>query len=186
MLSSPAFVNEVRDSHSSGQPVTLPQLANVRGRFSRRLTPYLAEQGLSFSLAWTPWTIISSTQRKWRNHGIVRSVTWSLPVLALIPSTSGLACKRPSVEKEVVLAAAKLLLSMGASKVFVFGLAISGELRPDSDVDMAVSGLPARVYFSAVSRASDLVGRPVDLVDLDDDTPLVRYLLGSGELLRVG
>jgi predicted nucleotidyltransferase len=62
----------------------------------------------------------------------------------------------------------------------------TGELRPDSDIDTAVSGLPARVYFSAVSKASDLVGRPVDLVDLDDDTPIIRYLLGSGELVRVG
>lgn len=75
---------------------------------------------------------------------------------------------------------------MGASQVFVFGSAITGGLRADSDIDMAVSGLPARVYFSAISKASDLVGRPVDLVDLDDDTPLVRYLLGSGELVRVG
>jgi hypothetical protein len=51
---------------------------------------------------------------------------------------------------------------------------------------MAVSGLPAKVYFSAVSQASDILGRPVDLVDLDDETPLVRHLLGSKELIRVG
>jgi hypothetical protein len=50
---------------------------------------------------------------------------------------------------------------------------------------MAVAGLPSQVYFSAVSKASDLLGRPVDLVDLDDPTPLVGYLLGSGELVRV-
>jgi hypothetical protein len=42
------------------------------------------------------------------------------------------------------------------------------------------------VYFSAVSQASDLLGRPIDLVDLGDDTPLVRYLLASGDLVRVG
>jgi len=60
-----------------------------------------------------------------------------------------------------------------------------GNLRPNSDIDMAVSGLPARVYFSAITQASDLIGRPVDLVDLDDDTGLVRYLRGSGELVRV-
>jgi hypothetical protein len=47
---------------------------------------------------------------------------------------------------------------------------------------MAVSGLPPKVYFSAVSRASDLFGRPVDL---DDETPLVRYLRQSGDLVRV-
>ncbi len=89
-------------------------------------------------------------------------------------------------EKEAVLAAANLLRSMGASQVFVFGSFVRGELRPDSDIDMAVSGLPAKVYFSAVSKASDLLGRPVDLLDLDDDTPLVRHLLGSRELVRVG
>lgn len=89
-------------------------------------------------------------------------------------------------EKEAVLAVANLLRSMGASQVFAFGSLVRGELRPDSDIDMAVSGLPAKVYFSAVSRASDLLGRPVDLLDLDDDTPLVRHLLGSGELIRVG
>jgi len=90
------------------------------------------------------------------------------------------------VEKKALQEAANLLRSLGASQVFVFGSAVRGELRPDSDIDMAVSGLPARVYFSAISKASDLLGRPVDLVDLDDDTPLVRHLLDSGDLVRVG
>ena len=90
-----------------------------------------------------------------------------------------------SIEKKAVMDAALLLRSLGATQVFLFGSATRGELRPDSDVDMAVTGLPARVYFSAVSKASDLLGRPVDLVDLDDPTPLVRYLRASGELLRV-
>jgi predicted nucleotidyltransferase len=72
-----------------------------------------------------------------------------------------------------------------ATQVFVFGSAAKGGLRPDSDVDMAITGLPSQVYFSAVSKASDLLGRPVNLVDLDDPTPLVRYLLDRGELVRV-
>lgn len=90
------------------------------------------------------------------------------------------------IEEETVRAAANLLRSMGATQVFVFGSATKGGLRPDSDVDMAVSGLPSELYFIAVSKASDVLGRPVDLVDLDDSTPLVRYLVGSGELVRVG
>jgi len=85
-----------------------------------------------------------------------------------------------------ILAAVTLFRSMGASSVFVFGSAARGKLRPDSDIDMAVMGLPPGVYFSAVSRASDLLGRPVDLVDLDEDTPSVRYLLASGDLVHVG
>jgi predicted nucleotidyltransferase len=89
-------------------------------------------------------------------------------------------------DKEAVREAASLLRSMGASQVFVYGSLVRGALRPGSDIDMAVSGLPANVYFSAVSKASDLLGRPVDLLDLDEDTALVRYLIRSGELVRVG
>jgi predicted nucleotidyltransferase len=103
--------------------------------------------------------------------------------LTLVPSRSSMTTL---VENEAVIAAANLLRGMGASQVFVFGSLVKGELRPDSDIDMAVSGLPAKDYFSAVSRASDLLGRPVDLLDLDDPTPLVRHLLASGDLIRVG
>jgi predicted nucleotidyltransferase len=90
-----------------------------------------------------------------------------------------------SLDRDAVLAAADLLRSMGATEVFIFGSAAKGQLRPSSDIDMAATGLPSHVYFSAVSRASDILGRPVDLVDLDDPTPVVRYLLRSGELVRV-
>jgi len=79
-------------------------------------------------------------------------------------------------EQEAISKAAKLFIGLGASEVFVFGSAVKGQLRPNSDIDMAVSGLPALVYFSAISQASDLIGRPVDLVDLDDDSGLVPIL----------
>jgi len=106
--------------------------------------------------------------------------------MALEPRhASGLPMPTILCKEKEVLAAANLLRSMGASEVFIFGSLVRGELRPNSDIDMAVSGLPASVYFSAVSRASDILGRPVDLLDLDEDTPLVRYLLRSGELVRV-
>ncbi len=89
------------------------------------------------------------------------------------------------IDSNALLAAAELLRRLGATDVFVFGSTIKGGSRPDSDVDLAVTGLPPQIYFSAMSKASDLLGRPVDLVDLDDPTPIVRYLLASGELVRV-
>ena len=89
------------------------------------------------------------------------------------------------IDSTALAAAASLLLRLGATEVFVFGSATRDGLRPGSDIDMAVRGLPPSVYFSAISKAADLLGRPVDLVDLDEPTPIVRYLLGSGELIRV-
>ena len=89
------------------------------------------------------------------------------------------------IDSNALAAAASMLLRLGATEVFVFGSATRDALRPDSDIDMAVRGLPPSVYFSAISKVADLLGRPVDLVDLDDPTPIVRYLLGSGGLVRV-
>jgi len=82
--------------------------------------------------------------------------------------------------------AARVLLSMGATEVYVFGSATRNGLRPDSDIDIAVRGLSPAKYFAAASKTTDVLGRPVDLVDLDDPTPTVRYVLSSGELIRVG
>ena len=82
--------------------------------------------------------------------------------------------------------AAAALKAAGAREVYIFGSASRGKLRPNSDVDIAVSGLPAEVFFHAMSKASRALGRPIDLIDLDEDNPFTRYLKNKGELLRVG
>ena len=88
-------------------------------------------------------------------------------------------------QTEAIRAAAELLRSMGAAEVYVFGSAAHGLAHSGSDFDLAVKGLPPDQYFLAVSRASSLMGRSVDLVDLDDDTPLVCHLRASGALTLV-
>ena len=82
--------------------------------------------------------------------------------------------------------AAEALRAAGADEIYVFGSAASGLMDNCSDVDMAVSGLPPEVFFRAMAAASDALGLPLDLVDLDDDTPFTRYLRSEGELRRVG
>jgi predicted nucleotidyltransferase len=82
--------------------------------------------------------------------------------------------------------AAAALKAEGAREVYVFGSVSKGKLRPHSDVDIAVSGLPAEVFFRAMGKASRAVGRPVDLIDLDVENPFTRYLREEGELQRVG
>jgi predicted nucleotidyltransferase len=82
-------------------------------------------------------------------------------------------------------AAADILKAFGATEVYVFGSAAHGSLRADSDVDLAVSGLPPEVFFRAASKAADALNRPADLIDLDDDSAVVKYLRTSGELVRV-
>jgi predicted nucleotidyltransferase len=82
--------------------------------------------------------------------------------------------------------AAAVLRSAGASEVYLFGSAATEKMRFDSDVDIAVSGLPPGVFFRAMSDAESALGRPLDLIDLDEDSPFTRYLKSEGELRRVG
>lgn len=90
------------------------------------------------------------------------------------------------IDREKLDAAASLLRSMGATEVYVFGSATKGDMRPDSDVDIAVRGLPYTKYFRAVAKTSRILKRDVDLVDLDEEIgPILKYIMEQGELLRV-
>ena len=82
--------------------------------------------------------------------------------------------------------AAEILKTYGAREVYVFGSATTDTLRRDSDIDMAVVGLPAKVFFRAMGEASDVLGRPLDLVDLGKPSAFVRYLRESRDLRHVG
>jgi len=81
--------------------------------------------------------------------------------------------------------AAAVLRAAGAREVYIFGSVAAGTLGEDSDIDMAVSGLPPEKFFDAMGRAGDLLPRPLDLVDLDEASPFTRYLREEGELRRV-
>jgi predicted nucleotidyltransferase len=86
-----------------------------------------------------------------------------------------------SIEKAV-----GILRAAGAREVYLFGSAANGSLRPDSDIDIAVSGLPPRVFFKVMGQVGDALRRPLDMIDLDEANPFTRYLKEEGELLRVG
>jgi predicted nucleotidyltransferase len=78
------------------------------------------------------------------------------------------------------------LKTAGAREIYVFGSAAKGTGDAASDLDLAVSGLPPSVFYRMGARVSDLIGRSVDLIDLDINTPFTRYLRTENELVRVG
>ena len=81
--------------------------------------------------------------------------------------------------------AAEALRAAGAKEVYLFGSATGNRIGEESDVDLAVSGLPPRRFFHAMARAARILDRPLDLVDLDEDNPFTHYLREEGELIRV-
>ena len=87
--------------------------------------------------------------------------------------------------KGLIKKAAEVLREAGAREVYLFGSAAAGMMREESDIDMAVSGLPPEDFFKAMGRAGDILQRSLDLVDLDEDNPFTRYLKEEKELQRV-
>jgi len=88
--------------------------------------------------------------------------------------------------RQLIEKAVAVLKAAGALEVHIFGSAARGTLREDSDIDLAVSGLPPEAFFRAMAQAADVLGRSLDLIDLDEITPFTRYLKQEGELQRVG
>jgi predicted nucleotidyltransferase len=87
----------------------------------------------------------------------------------------------PALEKAIAA-----LKAAGAKEVYLFGSAAQGGFSEDSDIDLAVRGLPPERFFRAISQASTFLDRPLDVVDLDEASPFTRHLEQEGLLVRVG
>lgn len=81
--------------------------------------------------------------------------------------------------------AARILREAGATEVFVFGSAAEGKLRPDSDIDLAVRGIPPEKFFRAIGMAMRAISRDLDLIDLDEENLFTEFLQQEGQLKRV-
>jgi predicted nucleotidyltransferase len=87
--------------------------------------------------------------------------------------------------KELIRKAAEVLKSYGATEVYLFGSMVNGTDTEHSDIDLAVSGLPPKIFFKAMGSTLNVIKREFDLVDLDEKNPFVDYLKSHGELRRV-
>jgi len=87
--------------------------------------------------------------------------------------------------KSDIETAARILREEGATEVYVFGSAVHGKMRPDSDIDFAIRGLPPEKYFRTMSKVRRGISHLFDLVDLDEENPFTEYILRKGGLLRV-
>ena len=66
-----------------------------------------------------------------------------------------------------------------ASRVVLFGSLATGSHSEESDVDLAVVGLPSEVYFHALADLMALFGGPVDLVRIEEAGPSLRACINE-------
>jgi len=96
--------------------------------------------------------------------------------------------KRPRIPKAYardVERAAKILREAGCTHVYLFGSAAHGDIRDDSDIDLAVRGCRKGQFFPLLGRLLLSLDHPVDLIDLDKSEAFAQYLVKEGELLPV-
>lgn len=92
----------------------------------------------------------------------------------------------PDDFKQDLLRAIEILKTGGCSDIFLFGSLATGELRDNSDIDLAVRGCPKGKFFHLLGKLLFELKYSVDLIDLDRQDTFSRYLLNEGELIQIG
>lgn len=109
-----------------------------------------------------------------------------LPTWARFPHCFWYKPGMDGVQSKVVDRVVRAFKDYGATGVYLFGSRATGSPRESSDLDVAVGVLRPQVFFRAVAEAIRVSGVPLDVIDLDENSPMVRHLRSSGDLRRVG
>ena len=93
-----------------------------------------------------------------------------------------------TARREAEQAAAQLVKQHGVKRVILFGSVVrQRRLRPDSDIDLAVEGMPGESYYRIVGDLWTEQGRRIDLIRLEAMRPAFRELVErEGKLLAHG
>ena len=93
--------------------------------------------------------------------------------------------RRAAALRERLPSLVMALGELGAERVWLFGSLVWGGMHPESDLDIAVAGLPAGRFFEAYERLWSLAGEPVDLLAIETaPESLRRRIEETAERLR--
>lgn len=80
------------------------------------------------------------------------------------------------IARDPVPICADILRQYGAKRIYLFGSRARGNFNPDSDIDLAVEGLPSEKFLRVLADLWDAAGGRVDLVLLDDGSPFAEHI----------
>ncbi len=92
----------------------------------------------------------------------------------------------PKIFEQDVLRAVNILREAGCSGVYLFGSVLEGNVRDDSDLDLAIRGCPSGRFYHLIGQLLLELEHPVDLVNLDTQDPFAHQLQKEGMLVQVG
>jgi len=86
---------------------------------------------------------------------------------------------------EAARRAARILSAQfGAGKVILFGSLAAGTFAKDSDIDLAVAGLPSKDYWKALVRIEEGHGFEINLVPYEEALDHIRRAIDDGIVLQ--
>lgn len=94
--------------------------------------------------------------------------------------------KIPADFKDDINRAVVILKEAGRNEIYVFGSIARGETKQSSDIDIAVKGLPKRLFFKISGKMLFELKHKFDLIELDDDkNNFSKFILENEVFVRV-
>jgi predicted nucleotidyltransferase len=94
--------------------------------------------------------------------------------------------KIPVKYQEDIKKAVNFLKNEGCKAVYLFGSMITGKIHQNSDIDIGITGLPAKKYFRVYALLDKELSNRIDLVDFDLYKDLFNLLNSLGEVAEIG
>ena len=93
--------------------------------------------------------------------------------------------KLPDDFQRDIKKAIEILKDAGCTEIFLFGSLALGKTHNNSDIDIAIRGCPAKLYFKILGKLLVDLDHSMDLIDLDDKDRFGNFLIENGDLVRV-
>ena len=92
----------------------------------------------------------------------------------------------PATYRKDIQKATKLLKDEGCKTVYLFGSMVTGKVRPSSDIDIGVKGLPPAKFFKTYSKLYMDFDTEINLVDFDSGSQFFSTLEKLNEVVEIG
>jgi predicted nucleotidyltransferase len=92
----------------------------------------------------------------------------------------------PKKYREDIKKAIILLKNEGCKTVYLFGSMVTGKIHESSDIDIGITGLPAKKFFRVYAHLDRNLVNRVDLVDFDLNKDFYTLLNSLGEVIELG
>jgi predicted nucleotidyltransferase len=112
-------------------------------------------------------------------------LTQPIEPINVLPMKTVSISELPKEYQKDVAKASGILRAAGSKGLFLFGSLANGSPSDDSDIDLAITGIPANRFFELYAKAGRELDHELDLVDLDHEEEFARFLMETDRLVQL-